>query len=734
MGGAGGYEEVLALEFFMCAVRNDDWGNASDDFFEPFVRNLENGELVFHMKDLLCPNKARGARSPAEAKLLQICREGVKYGRTAEEQCAACWDCRVTRNLFRRWMLSRVEERLAVMRERTAQDPLRQRIAELQNTLRLSDEEMKIVLALWLANTRRLQSDELQYRLSGGVRTINLYTRIGEQVVRAAFCNSGRLCRYGVIANHNNWDVSTKIRNFLEGISDEPLASSFYRKDTDEVLPMPFFGELAEKHLPVLKKLLAAKREHGLNILLYGAPGTGKTSFARALAKEMGRTCFQIAQRPKDRDGDYTAAKAEIRYAALEICDDQIVTDASLVVVDEADALLRCASAGMLGMSGSAGEATGDKGLLNDILEKNKAPRVWITNTDADELDLSNRRRFDYSIRFEPLTKRQRLAIWKNASAKAGIPDLLTKREIVRLIDRYPVSTGIVARALENVASVEGTRAERKTLLTRLLDRQRELSGEERNDAELPSLAKDYSLDGLNIKSKVSLDKVVRAARRFADAKTARRDRDAPRFNILLSGAPGSGKTEFVKYLASQLGRPLCVRRASDLKSMWVGETEKNIAAAFRTAKEKKAILFFDEVDTFLDNREALGQGHEKSMINEVLQQMENFGGIFVGATNFTGMLDPAVARRFTFKIELDYLTAEGKRRFFRKFFDTELSKDDEEELDRIDKLTPGDFRTVRQELYYLGDEVANADRLSALEEEVRAKSAGSRSRIGFAV
>ena len=62
-------------------------------------------------------------------------------------------------------------------------------------------------------------------------------------------------------------------------------------------------------------------------------------------------------------------------------------------------------------------------------------------------------------------------------------------------------------------------------------------------------------------------------------------------------------------------------------------------------------------------------------------------------------MLDPAVARRFTFKIELDFLTSEGKRLFFRRFFDTSLSAEEESALDGIECLTPGDFRTVRQEL-----------------------------------
>jgi len=725
-----GYEEVLALEFFKRAIRNYDCKRIDPDLFGPLVRNLADESIIFSIRDAMIPGP--DADSDPDER-----REYARWRRrceddSAKETCAYLWNHTATRETFRVKSLDLAEALLVPLRKQTADDPLRNRIEELKDTLRLDENELNVVLVLWLMNTERLEMVGRAYTTSKLTGFVNLCTGMSEQAVRSVLRNSARLCRYGIVSCRDHSELQPKIRYFLDGINDEPLASSFYRKDTKDVLPMKFFGDLAKKHLPVLKKLLSVKRERGLNILLYGAPGTGKTSFARALAKETGRTCYQVAQRPKDRDGDYAAAKSEIRYAAVEICNEQTLPENSLIVMDEADSLLRCTNMGILEMFGRSSSVTGDKGLLNDLLEKNKTPTVWITNTGADELDLSNRRRFDYSIRFDPLTKEQRVDIWRNAAAKAGVQGMLTKKEIVRLIERYPVNTGIVARALENVAQIAASPAERKELMETLLDRQCELSGTEGRDAELPKVANDYTLDGLNIKSKIALDKVICAARRFLDSKTARNDRDAPRLNILLSGVPGSGKTEFVKYLAAQLGRPLSVRRPSDLKSKWVGETEQNIAAAFREAQEKKSVLFFDEIDSFLDNRESLTQGHEKSMVNEVLQQMENFGGIFVGTTNFAGLLDPAVARRFTFKIELDYLTAEGKRHFFKKFFDTDLTTEDEAELDRIDCLTPGDFRTVRQELYYLGDDVSNSDRISALEEEVQAKSAGRCGKIGF--
>ena len=725
-----GYDEVLALEFFRRVVTNYDCKRVDQDLFEPLLRNLDDESVIFEMRDEFFP--APGDDSDEEER-----REYARWKRhceleTPKEVCAHLWSYASLREKFRERILRMVDELLGPMRTVTENDPLKGRISELQRLLRLDDNELNIIVVLWLVNTGRLEPAGNIYATSQLTGFLNLCTGMSEQSVRFALGHSAKLCRYGLVSRRERSELAPRIRYYLDGITVEPLVSSFYRKDTEEVLPMEFFGKMAKEHLPILKRLLAVNAGKHVNILLYGAPGTGKTSFARALARETGRTCYQIAQRPRDRNGDFTDAKAEIRYVAVEVCNDQTNPDNSLIVVDEADSLLRCTNTGILEMFGRSSSVTGDKGLLNDILERIETPTIWITNTPAEELDLSNRRRFDYSIRFDPLTTEQREQIWKNAASKAGISGKLSARDVKRLAVDYPVNAGIVARALENVARVKASKKEAVGILRQLLDRQCELSGVDCEPAHQLVPTCDYSLEGMNIKTSIPLEKVVCAADRFLNTDASKMDRDAPRMNILLSGVPGSGKTEFVKYLSAQLHRPLIMRRPSDLKSKWVGETEQNIAAAFREAREKNAILFFDEVDTFLDNREALSQGHEKSMVNEVLQQMENFGGVFVGTTNFVGMLDPAVARRFTFKIELDYLTLSGKRHFFKKFFGTRLTPEDEAALDRIERLTPGDFRTVRQELYYLGDDVSNTDRLAALEAEVCAKSADKCATIGF--
>jgi len=172
---------------------------------------------------------------------------------------------------------------------------------------------------------------------------------------------------------------------------------------------------------------------------------------------------------------------------------------------------------------------------------------------------------------------------------------------------------------------------------------------EAKPDKPADAPVKNYSLDGLNLTTPVPLKDIVAAVKKFRDG-TGRPDVDAPRLNILLSGAPGSGKTAFVKYLAREVGAQLRTLKASDLISRYSGETEKRIAEAFAEAKENGEILFIDEIDSFLQDRSRADKSWEVTQVNELLQQMEGFEGVMVGATNFADNLDRAVLRRFTYK------------------------------------------------------------------------------------
>ena len=140
-------------------------------------------------------------------------------------------------------------------------------------------------------------------------------------------------------------------------------------------------------------------------------------------------------------------------------------------------------------------------------------------------------------------------------------------------------------------------------------------------------------------------------------------------FSLCLQGPPGTGKSAFVRYLAERKGLEVMQKRASDLMSMWVGETEHKIAAAFAEARDTGAFLVFDEADSLLADRRFAHRSWEISQVNEMLTWMESHPFPFACITNFGEHLDAATLRRFVFKVTLDYLSAKQAETAFRTYF-----------------------------------------------------------------
>ncbi|MGH8502863.1 MAG: AAA family ATPase [Gammaproteobacteria bacterium] len=171
---------------------------------------------------------------------------------------------------------------------------------------------------------------------------------------------------------------------------------------------------------------------------------------------------------------------------------------------------------------------------------------------------------------------------------------------------------------------------------------------------------------------------------------------------VCLYGPPGTGKTAFGRWLADRLGVSLHVRRASDLLSMWVGATEKNIARAFREAEQDGALFLLDEVDSFLQDRRGAQRSWEVTQVNEMLTQMENFPGVFIASTNLMEGLDQAAFRRFDLKVKFGYLRAEQAWALLeRQCAALSMPAPDTALQPRVAKLavlTPGDFAAVARQ------------------------------------
>jgi SpoVK/Ycf46/Vps4 family AAA+-type ATPase len=199
----------------------------------------------------------------------------------------------------------------------------------------------------------------------------------------------------------------------------------------------------------------------------------------------------------------------------------------------------------------------------------------------------------------------------------------------------------------------------------------------------------------------------------------------APRnWSLCLHGAPGTGKSLYARYLAERMGMEVMHRRASDLLSMWVGETEKQIAEAFADARREGAMLIIDEADSLLADRRDAVRNWEVTQVNEMLTWMESHPLPFVCTTNLMDRLDQASLRRFTLKLHLETLSPEQAVLAFQRFFGAPAPHSPP------DGLSPGDFATVQRKSALLAcDDPARL--MDWLIEEADAKGALSR-RIGF--
>ena len=400
------------------------------------------------------------------------------------------------------------------------------------------------------------------------------------------------------------------------------------------------------------------------------------------------------------------------------------------------------------GIDAAGGRDGQTKGQLNTVIDENRHTVLWICNSKQNAIDPSSRRRFDYSIFFDRLSAETRKHIWENVLKYHHAEGRLSEPFLNRVSARYQVNPGGISVAVKNaVALCENDPEldfEEKVMV--FLKAHCNLLGIQESPEDKLEPARDYSLDGLNIRSGIKLPRLIEVCRKFLESMDDLTvNRDQPRMNLLLFGVPGAGKTEFVKYLAKQLKRPLCVKNASDLLDPFVGGTEQRITAAFEEAETNNQILFIDEGDSLLSTRENAVRAWEVSQVNTLLSEMERFRGIFIVGTNLIQKLDQAALRRFSFRLHFDYLTDEGKEIFFNTYFKplgaTKLTDEEKKALHEIQQMTPSDFRNTRQQFFYLQDEkLSNKEIIEALGAEVASKTSGSNytglgkiaSRIGF--
>jgi SpoVK/Ycf46/Vps4 family AAA+-type ATPase len=551
----------------------------------------------------------------------------------------------------------------------------------------------------------------------------------------------GRAVRSGLLAlsDDDTSDAPSRLR-LKDGVLDLVLTPGLARSTLIErflpsapasSLTWGDFDAMAESAATTRDLLGGALRTRlpGVNVLFYGVTGSGKTELARLVAQALGVTLHCASA--EDSDGESLSAASRLTSLLLghRLLDG---TDA-IMVFDELEDLFAGDDDSfrwpLLARRGrSRGRAHGmSKAWFNQLLESNPVPTVWISN-EVGNVDPAFLRRFTFAVEFRDPSPKQRARVLSRHLAPS---DRIAPNEVERLATRHAVPAAVFQRALAaaRVISPAGV-AEPEAVSRVIAPIDRLLNGDHR----APTVTIDadrYDLEALNTPVDLA---------RLATRLEAWTPSDRPGVTLCLHGPPGTGKSEFVKYLARRLGRPVLYRRVSDLQSMWVGQTEKAIAAAFHQAEEEGSVLLFDEADSFLRDRREAHRSWEVTQVNEFLQRLESFRGIVACTTNLMDDLDEASLRRFVFKIPFGYLRPEQAAGLFDKVFSPLLAAPLDEaaraglaaDLGRIGNLAPGDFAAVARRLGVFGTAATVAECLDELRAEVTVRRRATRGPLGF--
>ncbi len=489
---------------------------------------------------------------------------------------------------------------------------------------------------------------------------------------------------------------------------------------TEEIKKVREMVELPLRHPEIFEKLGI---EPPKGVLLHGAPGTGKTLLAKAVASET-NSHFILINGPEVISKFYGESEANLRKKFEEAEQNA----PAIIFFDEIDAIAT-----------KREEAKGDVekrvvaqllGLMDGMKSRGKVIVIAATNM-PNLIDPALRRpgRFDREIEIGVPDKKGREDILKIHTRNMPLAKNVNLKEIAK------VTHGFVGADLNSLAKEAAM-----ILLRRILP---ELKGEGVEEDE--PIPKEI-LEKLVVTQKDFLEslKVVRpSAMRevlvetpdvnwtdiggLEDVKGKLKEAVEwpmkkpevfkkmgirPPRGILLYGPPGTGKTLLAKAVAKESEANFILINGPSLLSKWVGESEKAVREMFRKARQTApTILFFDEIDSLAPRRGRGNEGNNSSekVVNQMLTEMDGLESlndvVIIGATNRPDIVDPALLRqgRFDRVIFTPIPGVEGRKKIFEIYTEKMPIKD--VDLDRLAGKTNG----------YVGSDIEGVCREAAM-------------------
>ncbi|MCF6324152.1 MAG: ATP-binding protein [Gammaproteobacteria bacterium] len=605
-------------------------------------------------------------------------------------------------------------------------------IAVLQKSLNLTQYEIDILRFVIVSSSStgfNLVIETLGEMSNEQIRhTLSIILNLPRNEIDNAIRSNGALRSSGLLRIdtsgqymrllHNCFDVPHSIKHALTQEQNNPAAilQCFFKIADQSPLLIGDFSHLKTDVDLLTAYLRSAEKNQtpGVNVLIYGEPGTGKTELVKTLSRHCGFELFEITM--QDMEGNPIDGKD--RFSAYQLTQKMLANkEKSAILFDEIEDAFPDVN---FSPFGHVTRPDFKKAWVHQLLEENLIPAFWLCNS-VIQLDDSVLRRFDFVLNLRSPTRNIRRRILDKYLGHLGLSDtwMAKMAEHEHLVPAHAESAAKIAVHLD----AENTSALEKNL-ERIIGNKLQVMGLSRKPRTVISRETHYSLEYLNPDQ--DLEALTSGLQQNHQAR------------ICLYGAPGTGKTAFAHYVAEQLDRPLLKKQASDILSKWVGEAEKNIAAMFDEAEADDMVLLVDEVDSFLLDRGTSQHSWEITQVNELLVQMESFNGVFIASTNLLNLVDAAALRRFDLKIKFDYMKPKQAWGLFLQVLeehDCDLKKSEikqyKTDLARLDNLTPGDFATVVRQSRSLNKTIHPHYLLSALEKECQAKPGAGKS-IGF--
>lgn len=561
------------------------------------------------------------------------------------------------------------------------------------------------------ASMRRLcERVEEHYGRSNVVRIISAITGIASREISLALSAAGALVSSGIICEaryngYNDLDDFSNLTPMLYELIEDPRLTK--AKVIRGLLSEPISSKLAQTDFPQLRpqidlaiRILRGAyiyKSKGVNILLYGAPGVGKTELAAVLARESQCKIYSVAETSGDGKSDLSGSD---RLAQLKI-KSQLISRFSkdgIILFDEMEDVIDT------GLRFNRHPIS--KIYLNRLLEQNETPVVWTTNS-ISEIDPAVLRRMSYIIEVKPQALEVRSRILSSYAAENDFK--LPEVDCTAIAQEYSLAPAILTSALSTAKLANGGVDDVRMSLAAV---NKAIYGR----AVLKRHAADSSFVPELINTTTNLTGLVESLKHS----------QTKNYSLCLYGPPGTGKTAFARHLAESLGLQISIKRTSDLLSAYLGETEKNIARCFEDAIDQGTVLLFDEVDSLLRSRGVARNSWEVTSVNEMLTHMESHPLPLICTTNLMDIVDEAALRRFTFKLRFDYLTPAQLNEACQRLCGVPMNK-------YIEQVTLGDIVVVRKRmgLSESGKALDAGDLHRLLGEEVAMKC-GGKNKMGF--